>query len=446
MSFSAFLIAMMTFSIDKRAFSYYFLIFSNVLFFYFVLIYDSEFSSQYLVLERDKKILLLVMPIVNIFFMLLLGGREKKQIGIFFLNSIIIFSSYIMLGAVEFSLFFVSLSIPFLISNIIVIINNDLLSTFSAFKNLVIGFIELTLLMVAIILFYISTESLNFYDFKIIYPLAYYTSIVIFIFSIMNILGLSPFSLLSKENFIHSKNDTMFTNMIILRVPLIIALLAVLHKLILVNDVEIQAMIFNIIVGIIVINILITSMKNLLFLDLKLKLMNIFVDRISWVFLIVCLPINEHRNIGILLYLFVNTISFVIPVYILNKMQINGLNVNIIDYKKQYIIRDKKVAFLLAIFLFNLASVPFTAGFAVIYFLFAELLKASEFYVVGVLLFSFIVANIGVLKSSWSLFFKDTDVDINEITVNINLKEKFIFSILLLIVFFIGISTFLIFK
>ena len=109
------------------------MIFSNVLFSYFVLIYDSEFLSQYLVLERDKKILLLLMPIVNIFFMLLLGGREKKQIGIFFLNSIIIFSSYIMLGAVEFSLFFVSLSIPFLISNIIVIINNDLLSTFSGF-------------------------------------------------------------------------------------------------------------------------------------------------------------------------------------------------------------------------------------------------------------------------------------------------------------------------
>ena len=76
---------------------------------------------------------------------------------------------------------------------------------------MVIGFIELTLIMVAIILFYISTESLNFYDFKIIYPLAYYTSIVIFIFSTMNILGLSPFSLLSKEKFLSiQKNDTMF--------------------------------------------------------------------------------------------------------------------------------------------------------------------------------------------------------------------------------------------
>ena len=72
--------------------------------------------------------------------------------------------------------------------------------------------------------------------------------------------------------------------------------LAVLRKLILVNNVEIQAMIFNIIIGIIVINILILSIKNLLFSDLKLKLMNIFVDRISWVFLIVCLPINEHRK------------------------------------------------------------------------------------------------------------------------------------------------------
>ena len=52
------------------------------------------------------------------------------------------------------------------------------------------------------------------------------------------------------------------------------------------------------------------------------------------------------------------------------------LNVNNIDCKKQYLIRDKKVAFLLAIFLFNLASVPFTAGFAVIYFLFCRITKS----------------------------------------------------------------------
>ncbi len=424
----------------------HFVLIIAVLLFSFLLNQEPSYKMTEFFILNDYKIKFIsVLSFFTIIIFLLNGRAEKKDVQNSLLAAFMLLGSIFLVGATEFTTFFVALEVISLMNYAQVTLSNSENAKESAIKYFIQGSIFSAFMLLGISFFMGSTGGFNFSEFKVLNQGLYIVSVAILFLVACFKMGAFPFHAWMPDVYSNVDRGNLASNFLITKLVVGYSFLSVIIRLINFADPKLQEFL---VYGILVISVLSAFYGNMIGLaqnQFKRIIAYSSLAHAGYMLMTLCLTMEEGYEKQLMFYLVFYSISATGTILLINKILQKGPNIDFYDSLKGFFYRDGFSSSLLCLFVLSLAGMPLTSGFTTKYLLFTNYFREGFNLEATAVLISTVIG-LGFYIKFLIVLFMEENISENSATNStgglllVDLKDKLIHLLLALLVLLGGIA------